>query len=177
MTKLEPLLPEQELSPERHAALRSRLHALVEATPRTVRRRRRIVMVGTVAAVALGGGGVAVAHQYFGSKPVTDHRTARCYSRISTDFGPDFPGSTAGGPLTPATSGHGSRMLPVTAPIEECAAAWRVGALGGHAADRSNKIYPVPHLVGCVLPDGTAAVFPGPDGTCQRLGLPIAAPG
>lgn len=177
MTKLGPLLPEQQLSPERHAALRSQLHELVEATPRLVRRRHRILVIGAVTAVALGGGGVAVAHQYFGSKPVTNHRTARCYAKLSTDFGSNFPGTTVGGPLTPAKPGGSSRLLPVTAPIDECAQLWKFGVINGRANQPGNHTFPVPHLVGCVLPDGTAAVFPGPDGTCQRLGLATALPG
>ena len=34
---------------------------------------------------------------------------------------------------------------------------------------------PVPPLVACVMPDGTAAVFPGTRATCATLGLPNAS--
>jgi hypothetical protein len=33
---------------------------------------------------------------------------------------------------------------------------------------------PVPPLVACVMPDGTAAVFPGTRASCVTLGLPDA---
>jgi hypothetical protein len=39
----------------------------------------------------------------------------------------------------------------------------------------SRSEHAVPRLAVCIWKDGTAAVFPGPRGTCARLDLPAAA--
>jgi hypothetical protein len=138
------------------------------------RRLRRIAGIGASVAI-LGGAGTAMATELIGNAPVTDHNTARCYAKISTDFGPDFPGATMAAAQPSNGDGHD-----VVAPIRACAAAWRAGAIQyPHPLINPPpaKEFPVPHLVGCVLPNGTAAVFPGPNGTCQQLGLPTALPG
>lgn len=171
------LLPEQHYSEQQRATIRARLLDLArEPMPRRRRPRRRIVIVSGIAALAVAGGGVATAIQLTGARHPSNRHDARCYSEISTDFGSDFPGTTVSAPLTPHNSAGQTGPTPPLAPIAECTQAWQVGLLWGHAADRTPKTYPVPHLVGCVLPDGTAAVFPGPDGLCQRLGLPSAIP-
>jgi hypothetical protein len=66
--------------------------------------------------------------------------------------------------------------------ISVCAALWRQGILhpGPQGARDRATAGPagssqVPPLVACVLPGGTAAVFPGPPSTCATLSLPNAA--
>ncbi len=177
-----PLLPAEPFPPDLRELTRQQVLELVKTTHRSQPwyRRRRLLIGGAVVALAFAGGGTAAAFQIFGPKQVTNHDSARCYSQLSTDFGDDFPGTTVSAPLTPHSSAspepdRAHRQAPV-APIEECAQAWEVGLLSGHAPDPIQRTYPVPHLVGCVLPDGTAAVFPGPDGACQSLGLASASP-
>jgi hypothetical protein len=59
-----------------------------------------------------------------------------------------------------------------------CAALYRAGNLKAGVAGINPKPgsgnHRVPPLAACVLPDGTAGVFPGGPGTCARLGLPRA---
>ena len=45
------------------------------------------------------------------------------------------------------------------------------------AHQRPPGTFRTPPLVGCLLPDGHAAVFPGGLEVCARLHLPEAAPG
>jgi len=171
MTQL-PLLPEQHLAPDRREELADKLIVQLRTDPRPARNphRRRTLILAGVAGVVLAGGGTAAAYQLFGSAPVTNHSVARCYRIDTTDFGANFDGTTVSEPRS--TAGAGGEII---APISACAEAWRMGAVQGIAPTDAHPPYPVPHLVGCVLPSGIAAVFPGPAGTCQTLGLPVAA--
>jgi hypothetical protein len=168
------LLPAEPFPLDRRDRLRGELVALVHADSATRPRRKlnRFMLAGGAAVLVVAGGGTAAAIAYFGSTPVTDRTSARCYSAISTDFGSEFPGTTIA--AAQASDGSGGQVV---APIEACAAAWRVGIPQGIPPNKANPPYPVPNLAGCVLPDGSAAVFPGPADTCQRLGLPTAIPG
>jgi hypothetical protein len=100
-------------------------------------------------------------------------KPGRCYDTATTDFrlGHDFNGIMIAAP--PRTLGL------VVAPIRACSEAWEKGVLGRRLRIITDpgQIVDVPHMVGCVLPDRTPAVFPGYDGTCQHLGLPTALPG
>jgi hypothetical protein len=132
--------------------------------------RASALLAAALTAVAiLAAGGTALAREYFGSAPVTDRHTARCYSTVSRDVGPDFDGATVGAPH-PSTGGDD-----VVAPLAACAEAWRLGVMTHVRPDRAHPPYPVPDLVGCVLPSGIAAVFPGSVHTCRHLGLPVVA--
>jgi hypothetical protein len=107
-------------------------------------------------------------------KPVTDRSQARCYTVATYTSGKSFPGSSIG------EASSGSERGRVEDALEVCAAMWRAGILQPGApraiVHPGKPQYPVPALVGCVLPGGAAAVFPGPPDTCQRLGLPGEAP-
>lgn len=148
--------------------------AVFDAPPsRQVFRRRRLVLCTGVAALVLAGGGTAaVALGVLGRDHVTDHSSARCYSKVSKNFGENFPGTTVASPAD--SRGQDGQ---IRAPIATCAEAWRVGEMQGIRPDQANPPYLVPDLVGCVLPGGSAAVFPGPATTCHELGLPDALPG
>jgi hypothetical protein len=133
----------------------------------TSRRKKTIVGALVAGSLAIAGGGTAIGVALTGSAPVTDRSSARCYSEVSHDFGPDFPGTTVG--VAYGSDGSGGQ---VTAPVQLCASLWQSGELGagGPAANGT-----APQLTGCVLPNGIAAVFPGPPSVCQDLGLPAAA--
>lgn len=168
------LLPPEPLSQTSRAELRARLLGQIATStsnPRRSSRRRFRLVVGGAVFVGASVGGTAIAAYLIAPAPVTDHSTARCYAKVSNDFSKDFPGTTVAAPLSSENTGG-----KVVAPISACTAVWtQTGLLQGIPAGDANPPYPPPeHLTGCVLPDGTAAVFPaGPD-VCQSLGLPPA---
>lgn len=129
--------------------------------------RRRAAVVAAGAAVVLGVGGTAAAVTWMQPEPVQDRDTARCYSTISNDFSMHFPGTTIASPV--ASDGSGGQ---VANPLEACAAAWRAGLLYGISPHNATGTYDVPPLTVCVLPDGSAAVYPGTADTCAKVGLP-----
>jgi hypothetical protein len=135
-------------------------------------RRVAFMAAGTVGLLAVGAG-TAVAYQLATSAPVTDKTQLRCYSVASTDFGPHFPGVTieAAPMWTPqSVPAHAVEVGPAVA---LCAYQWRVGIVRAPSSpSNSPGKYPVPPLVGCVLPDGAEAVFPNT--SCHDLGLPVA---
>lgn len=125
------------------------------------------------AALVLAGGGVAAAVRASLGE-VTDRDTARCYSVAERHDGRDFPGTSV------AVAHPDSDVVgQVEDAVATCALVWRDGALeiGKRRAQpyRPGVDRPVPSLVGCVLPDGSAAVFPGDAQTCSRLGLPAVS--
>lgn len=186
MTYKLPAAPDQDYpKAHREATHQLLLDTVAASTASSGRRRfsRVAVTAAAVTAILVAGTGTAVAYHFLASAPVTDTQTARCYSRASTDFGSSFPGTTVDSVGTRAVSGQNG-PLGVRAPISVCAYLWEIGAVHPGAQTHPNPSatppandVPVPHLVGCVLPDGSAAVFPGPDGTCEKLGLPVAMPG
>jgi hypothetical protein len=132
------------------------------------RRPPRSLLVAAAAVIAmLGGTGVAAALGYLGSAPVTDTHSARCYSKVSHNFGNHFPGTTVAAVQRDAPVG--ASRGGVQAPVRMCGYMWSMGLVQGPHGAKT-----VPPLVGCVLPNGTAAVFPGGPDTCHRLGLAVA---
>lgn len=83
-----------------------------------------------------------------------------------------------------ADVGLGQKVNAVnTAPRPEdyfdiCASHWQNGMwVTDPAINTDGSVPPAPkdlQLVGCVLPDGTYGIFPGPDTTCGALNLPLA---
>lgn len=141
---------------------------------------RRASVIAGAAVFLLGGGATATALivQHLSSQEagVTTH--GRCYSQVSSNYGSDFPGTTA----VNAADQSGWTPDLVSTLVADCAATWRAGALreqgpGPHPASSPSAPFPVPELVACVLPDGEAAVFPGDASTCGRLGLPELSAG
>jgi hypothetical protein len=161
------LPPPQSMPSDRAAAMRAQLELFVAADQEPIKRRRQrrrryLGGFGALAVIAASGG-TALAIALLHSKPVTDYSVARCYSVAVFKPGTTFPGTTM------ATTG------PVTDAVEACSAMWEAGVIQPgveRALPRpARSAYPVPALVGCVLPGGAAAVFPGPADTCQRLKL------
>jgi len=124
-------------------------------------------------ALAVIGAGIAIGIAASYDSPTHRAKTARCYETATTEFntGKSFAGITVSAP----PNRHGELVAPVTA----CAKAWQDGALPrrGPAATPDPANIVAPSLVGCVLPDHTAGVFPGTKGTCGRLGLQSARVG
>jgi len=158
----------------RRAADQAMLRTIVASdhTP-APRRRGRIAIVSVVVGVCVvAAGGAAAAGVLLAAKPATDRDTGRCYSTVSSNFGDDFPGTSMGNAARPG--GTAPELPPVA--VENCAAAWRAGAVvapGSHPSPNASGEYPVPPLVACVLPSGEAAVFPGPPSTCAGLGISV----
>ena len=167
-----PTPPVRTLPEQSAAAMRGRLAAEVARKPG---RRRLLFAAGgvLVAAGATAAGYAFVPH----SQPVTDKDLARCYSVASLSAGPQSFTSIA--MATPANSGRPGQVADARG---TCASLWSQGFLragpqgaGAPSAPPSpGANHPVPPLVTCVLPDGTAAVFPGDKSTCTTLGLPSA---
>jgi hypothetical protein len=166
------LPPPRTLPQDRLAVMRAGVELLVSTEPLPPKRRwrGRKYFAGLGAGVILvAGGGTALAWAYLHPRAVTDKTQARCYS--DDTYTPDrtFNGSTVATADSPTLIGRVQNAL------DSCAALWQAGVLQPGAlraiADPTPSSYPVPALVGCTLPNGIAAVFPGTASTCDRVGL------
>jgi hypothetical protein len=135
------------------------------------RSRRPLFLAGgaVLVAIATSAGAYAYVSQ---SAPVTAKGEARCYTEASLTAGNDF---TTIGQL--ASGGTGP--VAIDDALSTCSDLWRQGflELGGQGVVQQPDTlvsHAVPQLTACVMPDGTAAVFPGPPSTCQDLSLPSA---
>ena len=164
--------PTRTLPEYRMAAMRRQLETVVS------RKSRRKPVFIAASAVAVAAGTSAGAYAYVQhSEPVTDKDDARCYTVASLSAGPESFTTIA-----QAAGAGSSRPAQVDNALSVCAALWRQGILDpgpqgahGRATPDPTGASRVPPLVACVLPDGTAAVFPGTRSTCATLGLPNAA--
>lgn len=165
--------PARTLPEDRRAAMRRQLQAVVAG-----RRHRRRPLLIAASAVVVAAGTSAGAYAYVQhSQPVTDTNDARCYTVASLSAGPQSYTTIA-----QATRAGSSRPAQVNNAVSVCTALWRQGILHPGPQGARGRAIPgpagpsqVPPLVACVLPGGTAAVFPGTPSTCVTLGLPNAA--
>lgn len=134
------------------------------------------VVAGGVS-VLLVGAGIAGAAAHLTARHATNTTSGRCYWEVSTNFGSDFPGGT----MAEATNRAGWTPSLISNLVADCAATWRdgsfqIGKPGNHFGTHGTAVtYPVPPLTPCVLPDGTAAVFPAGPSVCDQLNLhPLA---
>jgi hypothetical protein len=171
------LPPQRSLPADRLTAMRAGIEqfAATHPAPRRRRWRRRNFFAGVGALVLVAAaGGTAFAWAYLHPRAVTDTTQARCYSDDSYAPGATFHGTTVATPDSATATGR------VRDALATCASLWRVGALQSGApvaiTNRTARIYPVPALVGCTLPDGAAAIFPGTADTCESLGLAAQLP-
>ncbi|HEY5199718.1 MAG TPA: hypothetical protein VIJ31_02320 [Acidothermaceae bacterium] len=171
------LPPTRDLRPERIATMRAELEAFVareEPATRWWRKRRNITGSLVVALIVATGGGTAAAYAYLHPRAVTDKGYARCYSEAVYVPGAKFAGTTIASGV-----GVGNPGIERDA-LDTCASLWQVGALRSGAPRGTPPVagatYSVPALVGCTLPDGIAAIFPGPPDTCDQLGLAPESP-
>jgi uncharacterized membrane protein len=161
-------------APPMHEARRDAIRRQLTTMAATRRRSRRpLFLVSGAVAVAIATSAGAYAYLPH-SAPVTDKGQARCYTEASLSGGNDF---TTVGQLVPGKPGPAA----IDSAVSLCADLWRQGFLGLGATSMAPRPdtsvrHQVPQLTACVLPDGTAAVFPGPPSTCQALSLPRAKP-
>jgi hypothetical protein len=161
-------------APPMHEARRDAMRRQLTTMAGNRRRSRRpLFVVGGAVAVVIGTS--AGAYAYISqSAPVTDNGQARCYTEASLTAGNDF---TTVGQLVPGKPGPAA----IDSAVSLCSDLWRqgflrLGATGMALQPDTSVRHQVPQLTACVLPDGTAAVFPGPPSTCQVLSLPRAKP-
>jgi hypothetical protein len=167
----------RDLPSERIDTMRAELEAFVarEQRARPWWRKRRNVTGGFVVALIVAtGGGTAAAYAYLHPRAVTAKGSARCYSEAVYVPGAKFAGTTIASGV-----GDGSKGT-VEDALDTCASLWQVGGLRAGAPRGTPPVagatYSVPALVGCTLPGGMAAVFPGPPDTCDQLGLAPESP-
>jgi hypothetical protein len=176
---VEQVPPAREMPAERREALRELLMDQVGPPRRPWWRRSKQAGVAGLGATALVlAGGAAAAYVAF--KPANDKFSVICYSeaRLGDDVqrftyaeaNPESPNSKQ--PAQPAT---------IADPERACADLWKSGVLTPSSAkgqpivpnpDDPAAARPVPKLVSCTTEDDVAAVFPGDNKTCERLGLP-----
>jgi hypothetical protein len=133
---------------------------------------RYATVVAGASALLIGGAAAAYVAFKPPTVPVADQ--TRCYTKASLAGGDkDFFGTT----VAQAWSADGTRDA--RSAVEVCSALWRQGLLqlgskrvGG---PDTGTDHPIPPLVACTLDNGIAAVFPGDQQTCARLGLPRLA--
>lgn len=164
--------PSGTLPDHRVAAMRLLLESEVS---RSRRPRKRLLIAVGAAVVAAGAGAAGYAYTAH-SAPVTDKNVASCYTVASLSAG---PGSYT--QVAQATRAGSPTRAQVDNALSICADFWRQGILrpgpdGARGLPDAAGRHPVPSLVACVLPDGTAAVFPGTRATCAALNLPNAVP-
>jgi hypothetical protein len=171
------LPPTRDLPPARIDVMRAELEAFVAREEPATRwwRKRRTITGGLVFALIVAtGGGTAAAYAYLHPRAVTNTGYARCYSVPLYVSGANFAGTTIASAVGVGNPGTEADAL------DTCASLWRVGALRAGAPRGTPPIagatYSVPALVGCTLPGGVAAVFPGPADTCDQLGLAPESP-
>jgi len=174
MVDLNDLPPVRAMPRDRMTARQHGIEMYAKA-PTASRVRSRITV--RLAAVAIGAsaalvGTTALAYVAFkpATVPVADQ--TRCYTKASLEGGnDDFYGTTVG----QAMPADGTRKA--VAAVEVCSALWRQGLLTPGSKritvpERDSADQPVPRLTACVLEKGIAAVIPGDDNICARLGLP-----
>jgi hypothetical protein len=158
-----PVLPAR-----RRKAARQQLEQVVTQSARS-RARRRPAVVAVAAAIVVLGTGAATAG-VVAYDAVANRAQARCFTVDDITSHNYTLIAEANKPLTDAV---------VRNARSTCEALFRIGVLRkGHPPGRLARRpghHRVPHLVVCVWPDQTAAVFPGGPGTCAKLGLPAAA--
>lgn len=162
------LPPVREFTGPRANAVEAMLRDVVAASRPATRAPRRLVPI-LVGALAAGGAvaGASLVHQMVA--PATDRSLARCHTTPEVGRGNSFPG-------TSVSVADQNGIVTIDRAVDACADLWRqeLLTLGSAkvAEPNPNGDAPVPALVGCVDPDGIAAVFPGNPGLCASLGLP-----
>jgi hypothetical protein len=167
------VIQDVKLDPARKAAMRALLED-VAATEGSRRSRLRLpVAVGVGAAVTLAGGTAAA--YVITQRPVTEQGMVHCLARAELAASGTYPGSAV---MVSAPDGD---EVAVDDALGACEQLWRDGVLDPDAATGTPAAGPRPgrnagvpsQLSVCVMPDGTAAVLPGPATACPELGLDL----
>jgi hypothetical protein len=98
--------------------------------------------------LALLAGGVAWAVNGLSAKDIAINAGVGCYDRPSLD-------------------GNITIFVAAADPVAKCERFWRQGVVDAKRGPAS------PHLVACTGENSAIAVFPGPDSTCERLGMEL----
>jgi hypothetical protein len=134
--------------------------------------RHEAVFLAVLSVVVIAGSVVGGA-AFLQTREATDRGSARCYTVLSVGSGTTFSGTTIAAPGRPGSAAQ------VQSALAGCTALWRQGFLahGSRVQHPPQGVQgagaePVPTLVVCTLPNGTAAIFPteGPF-ACGKLGL------
>jgi hypothetical protein len=155
------------LPARRRKAARRQLEQMVARSAKSRRRVRPAAIAAGTSAIVLATGAAAIAAAVY--QPVTNKTDARCFTMADTSgFATVIAAASK-----PGTKGAVEKARHV------CASLYRQGYLA-RGAQRINPrprkgVHRVPPLQVCTWQDGTAAVFPGREGTCAKLGLPAAA--
>lgn len=158
-------IPEPRLMRREHRlALQRELMNLSTKPPR--RRVSRVAMGAIVFLALTGGAAAAAAYAHF--RPITNTDTAHCYT---------LPRVGKNGTTVAVAGRLGSREQVVNA-LGTCGMLWRDGFLAKGVphiirVTETTTVHPVPNLVVCTMPNGTAGVFPGTSSTCASLKLPM----
>lgn len=159
-----------ELPARRRQAARQQLEQVV-ARSRGARTRRPPAVIAAVMAVVVLSTGAAAAVATYHS--ITDRSQARCFTVANADAGSQYF-------TTVTVASKPASRADVDRAVTLCRALYRMGMLSEGHRIRHSGFTPtrrIPHLVPCVWPDGTAAVFPGHRATCRKLDLQAAAGG
>src|SRR5262245_3878674 len=159
-----PVLPDR-----RRKAARLQLEQIVAGSAKPGRGRRvkpAAIAAGTTA-IVLATAAAAIAAAVY--QPVTNKAEARCFTVADA----------SGFATVVANPGKAGTKGAIKQAKRICASLYRQGYLtrGGQRINprHRNGVDDVPSVQVCTWQDGTAAVFPGPKGTCGKLGLPTAA--
>jgi hypothetical protein len=157
------------LPTRKQEATRRQLELLVARSARRRRWRRPGFIAVTSGVIVLGS---TAAVTFARDQAVTDETQARCYTVASTAGNDHF--------TTIAAAGQPGSKARVDHAVSVCSALWQqgflsTGASGIDPSPDSSITHPVPPLVVCTMPDGTAAVIPGNALTCAKLGLATAS--
>jgi hypothetical protein len=147
-----------------YVALRREIQKFGDVAPRRWRHSSVAIVLG-ISGVA-GGVGVAAAAVYAHYEKVSNTNTAHCYSLAQLGHN---------GTTIAAVGAPGSHAQ-VTDALGTCGMLFRDGFLTRGVSQlvhvtQPTTVHPVPSLVVCTMPDGTAGVFPGNSSTCSVLGL------
>lgn len=159
---------EPKMTPERADAIRELLMKRLRDEPheRADRRRRRIV-VGSLAGMLLVGGVATGATLVLNASQVSNMTLVQCLSSTDAKSDGTYPGSSA----TVENRGGPGR---VTDALALCTQMWEEGALNDDSDPTAPTHAPAvaPPLQVCVLRDGSAAVVPSTsESICLSLGM------
>lgn len=168
-------LPEYEL-PE--GIQQEQLNTLSQLPPpqRRPRRSRRVLALTAGAVIAAGGIGVgtAAALGVF-SAPPTDRSMVHCFATADLHD----PGNHTDEVIALPPGADQPLGDIASQALEICASDWQQGRFSTtdpkvRPPQPQVSNGPVPPLIACVLDNGQVGVFPGQEGTCASLGLPLA---
>ncbi|MBM7024986.1 hypothetical protein [Clavibacter zhangzhiyongii] len=166
-----------QMHPARVDAVDDMLRGVLHRDERRARRAPRRRIAWLLVPLAAGGGIFMTASSSRSEiAPVTDQSKVACFSRAEFSAGNmDFPGTYVETLSQPGADGISGRVQQ-TDPVGLCTSMWEQGMLNpaieeGSSHNDFSTVTATPELTVCVLPSGTAAVLPGGNDTCARVGL------